>query len=56
MRREDFALTVSRLLSAARWVFHLRFTLKNTLSTTGLGGHWLWGQAEHGLDDLHGGR
>ena len=21
-----------------------------------LGGHWLWGQAEHGLDDLHGGR
>ena len=20
-----------------------------------LGGHWLWGQAEHGLDDLHGG-
>ena len=21
-----------------------------------LGGHWIWGQAEHGLDDLHGGR
>ena len=50
----DFALTVSRLLSAARLDF--LFSAEDEKDNCTLGGNWLWGQAEHGLDDLHGGR